>query len=127
MSVCFESTWAFSLMLTMQLEHCQLLFIYAPCCLFAWAHYLGWPNYYWMCHVRIWTLPLTRMFPLHTKTQSCYDAQALPAREWIVGLFFNASSGLLPMPHLCTHELSPTSKCKHSTKQVHVVRLGFKF
>jgi len=54
--------------------------------------------------------------------------QALSAGEWIVGLFFNVSSGLLHMPRLCAHKLSPTSKRKHSTKQVHVlVRLGFKF
>jgi len=33
-SVYFESTWASSLLLTMQLEHHQLMFVYAPCCLF---------------------------------------------------------------------------------------------
>ncbi len=47
-------------------------------------------------------------FLFHTTMQSCCDAQALLTGEWIVGLFFNVSSGLLCMPRLCAHKLSLT-------------------
>ncbi len=119
----------------MQLEHRQLLFIYAPCCLFpwtlclgCWTHCLGCPNCYWMCHIRFWTFPLTSTFLLHY-----YDAELLQCagsfgRGVDCRLVFQCVVWASSYASLVRSQTLAYIRGKHSTKQVHVlVRLGFKY